>query len=171
MIFGVGLDLVEIASQARPPVCKILDFTKFKYDQEKKKKESRKKAKSGILKEIRLRPPRVTTKELSVFTRQFATMINAGLPLVRCLSILGQQADNPYFKKTIQEVMSNVETGMTLAEALAKHEQHDQGAAQKPQIRRRRRRQGKHRIEWPGNQPLGHPLHWTRSLVPVRVRQ
>ncbi len=77
--------------------------------------------KSAGSREIRLRPPRVTTKELSVVTRQFATMINAGLPLVQCLSILAQQADNPYFKKVISEVMGNVETGMTLAEALAKH--------------------------------------------------
>jgi type IV pilus assembly protein PilC len=45
--------------------------------------------------EIRLRKPHVSTKELSVFTRQFATMINAGLPLVQCLGILTQQAALP----------------------------------------------------------------------------
>src|SRR5262245_19224507 len=72
-------------------------------------------------KEIRLLKPRVTTKELSVFTRQFATMINAGLPLVQCMNILAQQADNPFFKKKIAEVMTDVETGMTLAEGMGKH--------------------------------------------------
>ncbi|HZM14910.1 MAG TPA: type II secretion system F family protein [Candidatus Krumholzibacteria bacterium] len=77
--------------------------------------------KTAANKEIRLRKPRVTTKELSVFTRQFATMINAGLPLVQCLNILAQQADNPFFKRKITEVMTDVETGMTLAEAMAKH--------------------------------------------------
>ena len=77
--------------------------------------------KSAVSKEIRLRKPRVSTKELSVFTRQFATMINAGLPLVQCLGILSQQADNPFFKKKIHEVMTDVETGMTLAEAMGKH--------------------------------------------------
>ena len=77
--------------------------------------------KSAGSKEIRLRKPHVSTKELSVFTRQFATMINAGLPLVQCLGILAQQADNPFFKKKIHEVMTDIETGMTLAEAMAKH--------------------------------------------------
>jgi type IV pilus assembly protein PilC len=48
-------------------------------------------------------------------------MINAGLPLVQCLNILGQQCDNEYFKKVILEVMSGVESGATLAEAMARH--------------------------------------------------
>jgi translation initiation factor IF-3 len=51
-----GLDLIEIAPQATPPVCKILDYSKYKYEQDKKEKEARKKQKSGLLKEIRLRP-------------------------------------------------------------------------------------------------------------------
>ena len=73
-------------------------------------------------KEIRIRPPSVSTRQLGVFTRQFATMINAGLPLVQCLNILGQQSENEYFKKIILAVMSDVETGSTLAEAMGKHE-------------------------------------------------
>ncbi|MBI4052284.1 MAG: translation initiation factor IF-3 [Elusimicrobia bacterium] len=51
-----GMDLIEIAPQANPPVCKILDFSKFRYEQEKKDREAHKKQKSGLLKEIRLRP-------------------------------------------------------------------------------------------------------------------
>jgi len=78
--------------------------------------------KSMANKEIRLRPPKVTVRELGIFTRQFATMINAGLPLVQCLNILGQQADNEFFKKVILDVMSSVESGSTLAEAMGKHE-------------------------------------------------
>ncbi|MFQ5600496.1 MAG: type II secretion system F family protein [Candidatus Krumholzibacteriia bacterium] len=78
-------------------------------------------SKSVAHKEIHLRPPSVSTRELGVFTRQFATMINAGLPLVQCLNILGQQSDNPYFKKVILGVMSSVESGSTLAEAMGKH--------------------------------------------------
>lgn len=50
------LDLVEVAPSAEPPVCRIMDFTKFKYDQEKKERESRKHQKGGRLKEIRLKP-------------------------------------------------------------------------------------------------------------------
>jgi len=50
------LDLVEVAPNATPPVCRIIDFSKFKYDQEKKEREAKKHAKQGKLKEIRLKP-------------------------------------------------------------------------------------------------------------------
>jgi len=64
---------------------------------------------------------RITVKDMGVFTRQFSTMINAGLPMVQCLNILSAQADKPHFKKIISTVTSDVEGGSTLAEALAKH--------------------------------------------------
>jgi type IV pilus assembly protein PilC len=64
---------------------------------------------------------RVGTKDLAVFTRQFATMINAGLPLVQCLDILSKQTEKPGFRGIIAETMHDVETGSTLAEALGKH--------------------------------------------------
>jgi len=63
----------------------------------------------------------VGVKDLSVFTRQFATMVNAGLPLVQCLDVLGRQLEKPFFKKVVQEVMSDVEGGSTLAESMGKH--------------------------------------------------
>lgn len=63
----------------------------------------------------------VTTKDLVVFTRQFATMIDAGLPLVQCLEILGAQAENVEMQKVLGDVKVTVESGSTLAEALAKH--------------------------------------------------
>lgn len=63
----------------------------------------------------------VKAKELSTFTRQFSVMINAGLPLVGCLQILGRQQENKIFKNIIVEVTSDVEKGGTLAESLGKH--------------------------------------------------
>ena len=65
--------------------------------------------------------PGIKTKELVIFTRQFATMIDAGLPLVQCLQILGDQQDNSTFKEIIREVRSDVEQGSTFADALGKH--------------------------------------------------
>ncbi len=65
--------------------------------------------------------PKVTTKDLVVFTRQFATMIDAGLPLVQCLDILGKQQDNKTFKKILVTVKEDVESGSTFADALKKH--------------------------------------------------
>ncbi|MEW6684945.1 MAG: type II secretion system F family protein [Candidatus Edwardsbacteria bacterium] len=61
---------------------------------------------------------KVKAKELAIFTRQFATMINAGLPLVSCLEIQVQQVSNPVFKKAIDTVKTDVEGGSTLAEAM-----------------------------------------------------
>ena len=63
----------------------------------------------------------VGVKDLAVFTRQFATMVNAGLPLVQCLDVLGRQLDKPHFKEVVQKVTADVEGGSTLAEALEKH--------------------------------------------------
>ena len=63
----------------------------------------------------------IGTKEVVVFTRQFATMIDAGLPLVQCLEILGSQQQNIHFKKVIVAVKEDVEAGATLADALGKH--------------------------------------------------
>jgi type IV pilus assembly protein PilC len=63
----------------------------------------------------------VSVKDLSVFTRQFATMVNAGLPLVQCLDVLGRQLEKPHFKTVVLKVTSDVEGGSTLAEALEKH--------------------------------------------------
>lgn len=51
-----GQDLVEIAPQANPPVCKVINFSKFRYEMEKKEREARKKQKTGQLKEVRIRP-------------------------------------------------------------------------------------------------------------------
>ena len=63
----------------------------------------------------------VGTKDMAVFTRQFATMINAGLPLVQCLEILSRQCPREDFRAVIEQVTSDVEAGSTLQEALAKH--------------------------------------------------
>ncbi|MEW6667233.1 MAG: type II secretion system F family protein [Thermodesulfobacteriota bacterium] len=65
--------------------------------------------------------PKVTKKDLVIFTRQFSTMIDAGLPLVQGLQILSEQSENPTFKALLKEVNKDVEGGSTLAEALKKH--------------------------------------------------
>ena len=74
--------------------------------------------------EISLRLPGiggVSGKDLLVFTRQFATMIDAGLPLVQCLDILGTQMDNPTFRRVIFAIKAKVESGSTFADALKDH--------------------------------------------------
>ncbi len=63
MARGAGLDLVEISPVANPPVCKVMDFSKFLYEKEKQDRENRKKQKAGVLKEIRLNP-RIASHDL-----------------------------------------------------------------------------------------------------------
>jgi len=64
--------------------------------------------------------PKVQEKDLVVFTRQFATMIDSGLPLVQCLEIQANNAENPTFKKQLTEIKETVEGGNTFGEALKK---------------------------------------------------
>ncbi len=63
----------------------------------------------------------VSTRDVVIFTRQFATMINSGLPLVQSLDILAEQTENVTLRKTIQEVLYDVESGHTLADAMGRH--------------------------------------------------
>ena len=65
--------------------------------------------------------PGVTGKEVVIFTRQLSTMIDAGLPLVQCIEILGKQQDNPTFKKILLNIQTDVESGMTFADSMRKH--------------------------------------------------
>ncbi len=80
-------------------------------------------AKSGMKMDIKLPAfgSGVSDKDIVIFTRQFATMIDAGLPLVQCLEILERQTDNKVLAKAIGQVRLDVEAGSTYADALGKH--------------------------------------------------
>ncbi len=77
------------------------------------------KQKRGI--NIELTPKKVKLKELAVFARQFATMVNSGLPILRGLSILADQTSNPQLAKTLAVCRTDVEQGASLSQAMAKH--------------------------------------------------
>ncbi len=66
-------------------------------------------------------PLRISTKRLAVFTRQFSVMHDAGLPLVGCLEILGEQEEHRKFRGIIQQVRADVEAGSSLSDAMQKH--------------------------------------------------
>jgi type IV pilus assembly protein PilC len=63
----------------------------------------------------------IKMRDIVIFTRQFSTMINAGLPLVQALSILSEQSENPALKDITKQVVYDVESGNTLADAMRKH--------------------------------------------------
>lgn len=68
---------------------------------------------------IELFAPKVTKKDLAVFCKQFYTMLDAGLSIVRCLDVLAAQTENKTLKKAISLLADNVQKGMTLSEAMA----------------------------------------------------
>ena len=81
-----------------------------------------KEAASGNLKmEIRILPQKVKLKDLAIFSRQFATMINSGLSLLRTLNILSEQTENPKLAETITALRDDVERGSSLSGAMSKH--------------------------------------------------
>ena len=67
------------------------------------------------------RPGRIKTRDIVIFTRQFSTMINAGLPLVQALDILSKQSENKALQEVTRQVVYDVESGNTVADALRKH--------------------------------------------------
>src|SRR5918992_2996637 len=71
--------------------------------------------------ELHILPQRVKLKDLAVFSRQFATMINSGLSLLRALNILAQQTENPKLAETIASLRDDVERGSSLSAAMSKH--------------------------------------------------
>lgn len=80
--------------------------------------------KAGLKTEIKIPgkgPKKVKLKDLAIMSRQFATMINSGLSLLRALSILSEQTENPELARVLTDVRNDVETGNALSAALAKH--------------------------------------------------
>ncbi len=74
---NIGLDLVIVADNANPPVCKIMDYGKFKYEEQKKKNEARKKQKTIDVKEIKLRP-NIDSHDYDVKMRSMLKFLNEG---------------------------------------------------------------------------------------------
>ena len=75
--YGVGLDLLEISPNADPPVCKILDYGKFKYEQQKKKNEAKKRQRVVEIKEVKVRP-NIDENDYQVKMRAMKTFIDEG---------------------------------------------------------------------------------------------
>ncbi|MDY6910095.1 MAG: type II secretion system F family protein [Thermodesulfobacteriota bacterium] len=74
-----------------------------------------------ILEYIPLLQQKVQEKDLVLFVRQFATMIDAGLPIIQCLEILRDQTENKAFRRVLKDIRKSVEEGMTFSESLMKH--------------------------------------------------
>lgn len=81
-----------------------------------------KKAGLGLNGDLPFMKARVKPRDLAVFSRQFATMINAGMPMLRAMSIMVRQTDNTTLREVLREVQADLEGGSRLSEAIAKHD-------------------------------------------------
>ncbi len=100
-----GDDTMAVASQLRQQGLLVLDIREQGV------------ARRGLLEPFK----KVKPGDLVIFTRQFATMINAGLPIVRALYILSEQTENGKLEEVVVQVRKEVEAGLALSEALHKH--------------------------------------------------
>ncbi len=80
-----------------------------------------KEAPKDLLQNVDMFQPKVTGKDVVIFTRQLSTMLDAGLPLVQSLEILSEQQDNKTFRRILNDIQQDVEVGMTFADAMKKH--------------------------------------------------
>mgnify|MGYP001809907511 CR=1 FL=1 len=105
-----GLDLVEVSPNADPPVCKILDFGKFKYEAQKKKNEARKKQKVIEVKEIKLRP-NIDENDYSVKMRSMKKFLEEGDKVKVTMRFRGRElAHQDIGMKLLEQVRDDLET-------------------------------------------------------------
>lgn len=103
-----GLDLVEIAPAAKPPVAKIIDFKKFLYQEEKKKREEKKNTKSSETKEVRL-GPFMSDNDLSVMTKRAREFLQNGDKVRLVVVFNGRQVTHPEFgHKVLDKVITQL---------------------------------------------------------------
>ncbi len=106
--FNYDMDLVEISPQATPPVCKILDYGKMKYDMQKKKNEAKKNQKVVEIKEIKL-TPMIGVSDLNVKVSAIKKFLSAGNKVKLSLRFRGREISHQDLgKKVIDQVLSEI---------------------------------------------------------------
>ena len=108
MARSAGLDLVEIAPMANPPVCKIMDFSKYLYELDKQARENRKKQKAGVLKEIRFNP-RIAKHDLETKTRHIAEFLKDQNKVRVTVVFHGRENQH---RNLGEEILMNVKTAL-----------------------------------------------------------
>jgi translation initiation factor IF-3 len=101
-----GLDLVEVAPNARPPVCKIMDYGKYKYEQSKKEKEARKKQKVITIKELKLRL-KIEEHDFQVKVRNAIRFLTKGDKVKVTIMFRGREIAHPDLGKELCEKFAN----------------------------------------------------------------
>jgi len=100
------LDLVEVAPTAVPPVCRLLDYGKFKYEQAKKERETRKSQHASVLREIRMRP-KIDTHDLQMKARNAEKFLKSGDKVKVTVMFRGREMVHPEIGRAILEQVSD----------------------------------------------------------------
>ena len=121
---SLGLDLVEVAPTAHPPVCKIVDYGKFRYQQTKKEKEQKKGSQQGKLKELKLKP-RTSDHDLLVKIRHAREFLSKGNKVRFVCVFRGRELSHPEFgekmMKRICDDLSDIATPEEKAKLLGRN--------------------------------------------------
>ncbi|MBN2098784.1 MAG: translation initiation factor IF-3 [Dehalococcoidia bacterium] len=103
-----SLDLVEVAPTAAPPVCRILDYGRYKFEQAKKEREARKTRKASLLREVRLRP-RIDSHDLESKTRLIERLLGEGDKVKVTVFFRGREITRPELgKRILQQVLTDL---------------------------------------------------------------
>lgn len=115
------LDLVEIAPTAKPPVCKIMDYGKFRYEQQKREKEARKKQKTFDIKEVKLRPG-IEDHDFNVKYKNAVRFLEDGDKVKVTIMFRGRELSHPELGEVLLNKMAEQLKGIAIVERVPKLE-------------------------------------------------
>lgn len=118
---SMDLDLVEVAPEARPPVCRIMNFTKFKYEAQQRAKESRKKATNIIVKEMKYRP-KIGSGDFETKTRKVAQFLTEGHKVKVTIMFRGREMQHPELGRRILDRVAAEVVNVGKVEIMAKQD-------------------------------------------------
>jgi translation initiation factor IF-3 len=113
------MDLVEVAAEANPPVCRIMDYNRFKYEAAQRAKESRRKATSTGIKEMKYRP-KIGVGDFDTKTRQVARFLGEGHKVKVTIMFRGREMSHPELGKKILDQVAEAVNGVAKVEAAPK---------------------------------------------------
>lgn len=102
-----NLDLVEVAATATPPVCRLLDYGKYRYEQVKKEREAKKSQKVSLLREVRLRP-KIGDHDFEAKARSVRKLLNEGNKVKVTILFRGREVTHPEFGRRLLQRMTDI---------------------------------------------------------------
>ena len=116
-----GLDLVEVAAAADPPVCKIMDYGKYKYEQDQRRKESRRKASNVVIKEMKFRP-KIDSHDYDTKMRHVERFLEEGSKVKLTIMFRGREMAHPELGRRILEKVAERVAEIAIVESAPKQD-------------------------------------------------